>query len=135
MEYKKQKNEIMIHGLGIDIVEVDRVSEKIKKEKGFREAVFSTREVNYCESKINKYEHYAARFTAKEAFLKATGKGFINGIAFNEIEVSNEASGKPYILLIGITRSTLSEFNKCSINLSISHTKETATAIVVIEKI
>lgn len=125
----------MIYGIGIDIVEVKRVCEKIKKEKGFREYVFSTNEIIYCESKINKYEHYSARFAAKEAFLKATGTGFINGISFSQIEVSNEVSGKPYILLIGTTSNTLSGINKCSINLSISHTKETATAMVIIEKI
>jgi len=59
----------MIAGLGIDIVEVERIAEKIEKDNGFRELVFSANEIAYCESKTYKYEHYAARFAAKEAFF------------------------------------------------------------------
>ena len=54
----------MIKGIGIDMIEVERVAEKISKEKGFRELVFSKTEIAYCEAKTNKYEHYAARFAA-----------------------------------------------------------------------
>ena len=52
------------------MIEVERVATKIGKEAGFRELVFSSREIDYCETKTNKFEHYAARFAAKEAFLK-----------------------------------------------------------------
>lgn len=60
---------MMIAGLGIDIVEVERIAEKITNDNGFRELVFSAKEIIYCESKTHKYEHYAARFAAKEAFF------------------------------------------------------------------
>ncbi|MBK7098524.1 MAG: 4'-phosphopantetheinyl transferase superfamily protein [Sphingobacteriales bacterium] len=63
----------MITGVGIDIIEVERVASKIGKEQGFREMVFSKEEIDYCESKTHKFEHYAARFAAKEAFFKALG--------------------------------------------------------------
>ena len=63
----------MIAGIGIDMIEVDRVAGKIGKDEGFRELVFSETEIEYCEPKANKYQHYAARFAAKEAFLKAIG--------------------------------------------------------------
>lgn len=60
----------MITGIGTDLIEVERVAGKINKEEGFRELVFSPAEIAYCETKTNKFQHYAARFAAKEAFLK-----------------------------------------------------------------
>ena len=60
----------MTFGVGIDMIAVERVASGINKESGFREMVFSATEIAYCESKKNKFEHYAARFAAKEAFLK-----------------------------------------------------------------
>ena len=69
----------MITGVGIDLIEVERVAVKIRKEIGFRELVFSKKEIAYCEKKTNKFEHYAARFAAKEAFFKAIGTGWGTG--------------------------------------------------------
>jgi holo-[acyl-carrier protein] synthase len=71
----------MIKGIGTDIIEVERVTTKnSKKKNGFREFVFSTEEIKYCENKTNTYEHYAARFAAKEALGKALGLGWVEGI-------------------------------------------------------
>ena len=78
----------MIFGIGIDLIEVERVAEKIAKNNGFTELVFSKNEIEYCEAMKNKYEHYAVRFAAEEAFFKAIGTGWQNGSAFNEIEIS-----------------------------------------------
>lgn len=75
----------MIFGIGIDIIEVERVKNQISKSNGFREKIFTEREIEYCESKKNKAQHYAARFAAKEAFFKAIGTGWRNGMAFNAI--------------------------------------------------
>ena len=97
----------MITGVGTDLIEVERVAGKISKEEGFRELVFSPIEIAYCESKANKYQHYAARFAAKEAFLKAIGTGWISGIAFNEIQITNDEQGKPLLTLIGGTSKFL----------------------------
>ncbi len=72
----------MIFGTGIDIIEVERVRDRIASGNGFREYVFSEREIEYCETKANKYEHYAARFAAKEAFLKALGTGWTSDTFF-----------------------------------------------------
>jgi holo-[acyl-carrier protein] synthase len=123
----------MIHGVGIDIIEVDRVTEKISKEKGFRELVFSQGEIVYCESKAHKFEHYAARFAAKEAFLKAIGTGWFGNVAFNEIEVINDELGKPTIQLLGNTKTFLENKNISRISLSMSHLKSVASAVVIIE--
>lgn len=124
----------MITGTGIDIVEVDRIAEKIGKEKGFRELVFSASEIAYCEARTHKFEHYAARFAAKEAFFKATGAGWVNGTAFNEIEITNDAAGKPLISLTGATAATMQEKGIGKIHVSLSHVKTMATAVVVVEE-
>jgi len=125
----------MIAGIGIDIIEVDRVETRVSSGNGFREYVFSPREIEYCESMSNKYQHYAARFSAKEAFLKAMGTGWIGDAAFHEIEVCQEPSSPPYIKLYGGTLAMFNERNLGNIFLSLSHIKQTATAIVIIEKI
>ena len=123
----------MIAGLGIDMIEVERVAEKIGKESGFRELAFSKKEIEYCDAKANKFEHYAARFAAKEAFLKAIGTGWASGTAFNEIEVFNDANGKPEIMLLGQTAITLAVMGHQKISVSLSHLKTIASAVVIIE--
>ncbi len=123
----------MVKGLGIDMIETERVAEKIGKEAGFRELVFSKKEIEYCESKTNKFEHYAARFAAKEAFLKAIGTGWASGTAFNEIEIFNDVNGKPEIMLHGETATTLGAMHIQKISVSLSHLKTIATAVVIRE--
>ncbi|QEH41411.1 holo-ACP synthase [Chitinophaga sp. XS-30] len=120
-------------GIGTDIVEVDRITAKIEKGQGFRELVFSPLEIAYCEKQAGKYESYAARFAAKEAFLKALGTGWAgSGIGFNEIEIRNDEAGKPEIHLVGKARSLLSQYRIASIFVSLSHVKSVAMATVVI---
>ena len=124
----------MVEGLGLDIIEVERIAEKINKESGFREMVFSKTEIAYCESKPNKFEHYAARFAAKEAFFKALGTGWLKGTHFNEIEITNSESGKPSLVLLDETKKTLSPLGISKILVSLSHLKSIASAVVIIEK-
>jgi len=124
----------MISGLGIDIVEVERIAEKIEKGNGFRELVFSANEIAYCESQTHKYQSYAARFAAKEAFFKALGTGWLNGTAFNEVEISNNELGKPQITLLGETHATINAFQLVNIMVSLTHIKSAASAVVIIEK-
>jgi holo-[acyl-carrier protein] synthase len=124
----------MIAGLGIDMIEVERVAIKIGKEAGFRELVFSEKEIQYCETKTNKFEHYAARFAAKEAFFKAVGTGWMNGTSFNEIEIVNDNNGKPGLVLLGKTSETMAGAGIRNIHVSLSHIKTMATAVVIIEQ-
>ena len=124
----------MVIGIGTDLTEVERVAQKINKEAGFREMVFSKTEIAYCESKINQYEHFAARFAAKEAFFKALGTGWLVGTHFNEVEIINDAYGKPCLVLLGETKETLSAWRINTILVSLSHLKAIASAVVVIEK-
>ncbi|MCH5689743.1 4'-phosphopantetheinyl transferase superfamily protein [Niabella sp. W65] len=85
----------MISGIGLDVIEVERVQQKIEKEQGFRELVFGQEEIEYCEPKTHKYEHYAARFAAKEALFKALGTGWANGTAYNEILILGMTPANP----------------------------------------
>ena len=123
----------MITGIGTDIAEVERIAEKISKEQGFRELVFSAAEISYCESAANKYQHYAARFAAKEAFFKAIGTGWATGTAFNEIEIIHDEKGKPVLILKGETAATMQQKGIGHIFVSLSHVKTMATAVVIIE--
>jgi holo-[acyl-carrier protein] synthase len=124
----------MLAGLGTDLTEVERIAEKINKRSGFREMVFSKTEIAYCESKTNKFEYYAARFAAKEAFFKALGTGWLEGTHFNEVEITNDESGKPALVLLGETKKTLSAWRISKILVSLSHLKTIASAVVIIEK-
>jgi len=124
----------MITGIGIDMIEVDRVATKIGRESGFRELVFSKKEIEYCEMKAKKFEHYAARFAAKEAFLKALGTGWKNGIAFNEIEITGDDLGKPEMFFLGETAKSIATIGEIKIFVSLSHLKNIASAAVVIEQ-
>ena len=123
----------MIEGIGIDMIEVERVSEKMARTEGFRELVFSQNEIDYCEKKKNKFEHYAARFAAKEAFYKAIGAGWMNGTAFNEIEITNDDKGKPLITFLGNTLALMNEMGILNIHVSLTHLKTMASAVVIIE--
>ena len=124
----------MIIGVGIDMIEVDRVTEKISRDQGFREKVFSVNEILFCESKVNSGENYAARFAAKEAFLKATGQGLALGYNLSDIEVMSDTSGKPSLVLNGSFKQMGSERNWNRIYVSLSHLKSVACAVVVIEE-
>ncbi|MEO3402514.1 holo-ACP synthase [Mucilaginibacter sp. CAU 1740] len=125
---------MMVVGVGIDMIEVERVQSSIAKEQGFRELVFSAREIAYCESKTNKYQHYAARFAAKEAFFKALGTGWLKDTAFNEIEITNDESGKPYLEPIGESAVVINRGGALKISVSLTHLKTMASAVVIIEK-
>lgn len=122
-----------IKGLGIDLVDIERIATSLQKDNGFRELVFAADEITYCETKTQKYEHYAARFAAKEAFLKALGTGWVSGTAFNEIVVQHDAVGKPVLTFTGVTAQTVTALQFNQISLSLTHTKTAAGAVVIIE--
>jgi len=123
----------MIIGTGIDIIEVERIAHRVGSDNGFKEFVFSKDEINYCDAKASPFEHYAARFAAKEAFLKAVGRGWDSGLQWNEIEIVNETSGKPSLRITGVTEKMLAPLGIRIIHLSLSHLKSMATAVVILE--
>lgn len=123
----------MIVGVGIDMIEVHRVMEKIDKHNGFKEKVFSAGEIQFCEAN-RRAENYAARFAAKEAFLKATGLGLLLGNDLCNIEIVSDANGKPEINLVGSFKAHFDENGWSKIYVSLSHLQEVACAVVIIER-
>jgi len=127
-----------ILGTGIDIVENYRLKEiLLKKKSNFKKKIFTINEVAYCEKKSNSISCYSKRFAAKEAFVKALGIGFKKNINFKDIEVVNNAYGKPYIFInkkIANKIKTLFKVKKFNILLSISDEKKYSIASVIISK-
>ena len=125
----------MIFGIGTDIIEVKRMEKHLENNSALLKKLYTESEQKYCnKGKVTKYQCFAARFAAKEAFFKALGTGYRYGMAFHEIEVLNDELGKPYIVPHGKVHEYLKEQQIKSIHLSISHVKEMANAFVVIEK-
>ena len=123
----------MIFGVGTDIIEVDRVEQKLARTEGLKGKVFTETERAYCESKHRPALHYAARFAAKEAFLKAMGTGWSGGHKFDEIEIVNDPLGKPELFVHGTVREFCGARGITRMSVSLSHVKEMATAVIVLE--
>lgn len=124
----------MIVGMGIDIIEVPRVEAAIARfGTRFVQRVFTDAEIRYCESKQNKFERFAGRFAAKEAALKAIGTGWKRGVAWRDVEVSREPSGKPTIAFSGKAAEFAKRLGVRRASISISHTAEQAIAQVILE--
>jgi holo-[acyl-carrier protein] synthase len=125
----------MIYGIGTDIIEVGRIKMVMEKDIGFREKIFTPGEIAYCETMKNKYQNYAARFSAKEAFMKAIGTGWRFGIRFKDIDIYHDEFGKPLIRLTGKAEELAHKERISKIHVSLSHIKEMVTAIVVVENV
>lgn len=118
-------------GLGVDLVEIDRMRAILKRTPRFRERVFTPIEIEYCEDHADPATHYAARFAAKEAAVKALGTGFADGIGFTDVEVANNAKGRPILLLHRKAAEKAAEMGVTDTPLSISHTDNDAVACVI----
>jgi len=123
----------MIFGIGVDIIEVERVAKKLQNPL-FRERIFSTAEIAYCNKYHKAAEHFAGRFAAKEAFLKALGEGWQGRFSFADIEIYNNEEGKPQIRLYKKAEEAIEQYEIKNMHVSISHVKEMATAYVILEK-
>jgi holo-[acyl-carrier protein] synthase len=124
----------MIVGTGIDIVEVPRVAQAIERfGDRFLHRIFTPGEIQYCDSKKNRAERYAARFAAKEAGLKAIGTGWRLGVAWKELEVRREPGGRPTLVFSGRAAEFANRLGAKRAHLSLSHTEEHAIAQVILE--
>ncbi|TAE27883.1 MAG: holo-[acyl-carrier-protein] synthase [Candidatus Kapaibacterium sp.] len=122
----------MIIGIGTDIVLVARINEAVEKYgERFLRRIFTHGEREYCEAQKNKSQHYAARFAAKEAFSKAIGTGIAGDTVWTHIEVvKHQRSGEPFLRL----HEKLQErYGTCRVLVSLSHTSESAIAMVAVE--
>lgn len=116
---------------GTDIIEISRVKESIEStNKKFCERVYTEKEREYCENKkIQKYQHYAVRFSAKEAIFKAISDELENKFEINwkDIEILNDEKGRPYVNILNNKIQNIED-----IDISLSHCKEYAIANVVV---
>jgi len=124
----------MIIGIGMDIVEVARVGDLLKRhpERGLQR-LFTEAEVAYCLGSSKPEQSFAARFAAKEAVFKALGTGWSGGVCWNEVEVVPDAAGSPRIRLHGSTRELADSRGVQRTHVSLSHIVNLATAYVVLE--
>ena len=124
----------MIVGLGVDIVEVHRVEAAMRRHgEAFLKRIFTPAEIAYCERHQNKYERFAGRFAAKEAAMKALGTGWGHGVRWLDIEVVRLPGGKPTLQLRGQAEEFAKRLEVKNVSLTITHTADTALALVVFE--
>ena len=105
-------------GLGLDIIEIDRIAKLARSNKKFLTRVFSKEEIRYCEGKKKKWQHFAVRFAAKEAVWKAAG---LSGLKLRDISIRRGPSGKPGVILSGKAAPHIS--------VSLSHSESYAAAV------
>lgn len=116
---------------GTDIIEIERIKDSIEETNNkFLNRVYTKKEIEYCESKkAQRYQHYAARFAAKEAVFKAISVKLEDkySICWKDIEIINDSQGRPSVTLQGNIQKNIEQ-----IDISLSHCKEYATANVVV---
>jgi len=119
----------MIVGIGTDIIEVVRIGQMIEKHgELFLERVFTPGEIRYCHGRKHAMEHYAGRWAAKEAILKCLGTGWSKGISWTDMDVANELSGAPRVVLSGVAGDIAKDRGIGEIMISISHCRAYAVA-------
>jgi holo-[acyl-carrier protein] synthase len=116
-------------GIGTDIVECLRIAKMIERHgELFVGRVYTPHEIEYCSTKKAATQHYAGRWAAKEAVLKALGTGWVRGITWRDVEVRNQLGGKPTIRLAGGARDVCEKLGIAEMLISISHCRSHATA-------
>ena len=124
----------MIVGMGTDLAEIGRVARSIERfGDRFLERVYTPGEIAYCLTKKGFAESFAARFAAKEAGAKALGTGISFGVSWKEFEVTRTMSGKPSLVLHGRAAALAAKMGVGNISLSLTHTRDLAMAVVVME--
>ncbi|MEJ2506468.1 MAG: holo-ACP synthase [Ignavibacteriaceae bacterium] len=124
----------MVIGIGTDIIEIDRIKNSIEEYgDNFLSKIYTPIEIDYCNSKANKYQHFAARFAAKEAIYKALATGWQKDLYWQDIEISNLPTGMPVVNLNGKLKKFLSDDKE--LKISISHSNKYVTCVAIIYKI
>ena len=127
----------MIIGIGIDVIDIDRISKTLNRYgERFTHRIYTSGERQKSESRVNRIESYARRFAAKEACAKALGTGFRKGVFWRDLEVSNLPSGQPTMILGGGARQRLEKITPLGmtamVHLSLTDEPPMAQAIVII---
>jgi holo-[acyl-carrier protein] synthase len=118
-----------IFGIGTDIVECLRIAQMIERHgELFIARVYTQQEIQYCQSRKQATQHFAGRWAAKEAVLKALGTGWRRGISWRDVEIRNERSGSPTVMLYGGAKDYTEQAGISQVLISISHCRSHATA-------
>jgi holo-[acyl-carrier protein] synthase len=118
-----------ILGIGTDITECLRIAQMIERHgELFITRVYTPDEIQYCQSRKQSTQHFAGRWAAKEAVLKAVGTGWRRGISWRDVEIKNQLGGKPTVSLHAGLRDVAEELGIGQILISISHCRSHATA-------
>lgn len=120
----------MVKGLGVDIVEVERIKKALERREQLYLRLFTSNERKYCSAKVRPYKHYALRFAAKEAVLKSLGIG-LRGVKWTDIEINHDLLGKPQVNLAGKAAKKATELGVDEILISLSFSRENAVASAV----
>jgi holo-[acyl-carrier protein] synthase len=118
-----------IVGIGTDIVECLRIARMIEQHgELFLTRVYTPREIRYCQARKHSTEHFAGRWAAKEAVLKCLGTGWRRGLCWTDLEVRNDPSGQPRLLLCGAAKEQALSLGISDLLITISHCRAYATA-------
>jgi holo-[acyl-carrier protein] synthase len=124
----------MVIGVGTDLIEIARIAQSVERYgTRFLARVYTPREIAYCQRKKNSAESFAARFAAKEAAAKALGTGISHGVSWLELEVVRQPSGQPALELTGRALDRARRLGVVRSSLSLTHSKDLALAVVVME--
>ncbi|MCC6476692.1 holo-ACP synthase [bacterium] len=123
----------MILGLGCDIMDTARMKLRLEEDPQLTGSLFTSAEIQYCETQRYPERHFAARFAAKEALLKALPGPKLCSIPWREIESAHDQNGRPQLHLTGSLRELALKLSVSRIHLSLSHTKDSALAVVMLE--
>jgi holo-[acyl-carrier protein] synthase len=124
----------MIAGIGVDVVEISRVRGVLERQgERFIRRVFTQAEQDYCRSHRDPAPHYAVRFAAKEAVFKALGTGWAGGVSWLQVEIRRTNPGAPALAIDGEALNRCAALGVRKAHVSLSHSDETAVAMVVLE--
>lgn len=121
-----------ILGIGTDITECLRIGRMIERHgELFLQRVFTPAEIMYCQNRKQATQHFAGRWAAKEAVLKALGTGWVRGISWRDVEIVNRPGGRPEVVLRDGARQAAQFLGVSAVEISISHCRTHATAFAV----
>jgi holo-[acyl-carrier protein] synthase len=125
----------VIVGLGVDIVDIRRMRLALERQGDrFIQRIYTEGEQRYCRGHRDQAPCFAARFAAKEALFKALGTGWARGVTWRDVEVQNDERGAPRLVLSGRAAELSQELGSRDVHISLSHSEESAIAIVILEK-
>jgi holo-[acyl-carrier protein] synthase len=131
---KFDRTPVALLGIGVDMIEIERIADALERRSGprFEKRVFTAGEIEYCRSMSDPFPHFAARFAAKEAVMKAFGTGWTEDVTWKGIEVVRDSRGKPHIRLNGPTAELAARIGTREAHISLTHDRGRAVAMAVL---